>query len=204
MTSFTIINKNLPKNKWNDIIKRQKGAKMIFKSSNKIINKNKKWILSIRKENDFKFIQDADDVIINDDYNAVYIPQMRPINVTILKMKEDEETSSEFSSYDVFRNIIVKTSTLDYRFRKSGLDFLNNNDRFKKNIFGRGFNGKIANSRRLRTVENREKNKYDIMRTSYGNEKMNLERKSIREKRRKIKNIEFIREEPGVHNFLKI
>ena len=42
------------------------------------------------------------------------------------------------------------------------------------------------------------------MRTSYGNEKMNLERKSIREKRRKIKNIEFIREEPGVHNFLKI
>ena len=132
MTSFTIINKNLPKNKWNDIIKRQKGAKMIFKSSNKIINKNKKWILSIRKENDFKFIQDADDVIINDDYNAVYIPQMRPINVTILKMKEDEETSSEFSSYDVFRNIIVKTSTLDYRFRKSGLDFLNNNDRFKK------------------------------------------------------------------------
>ena len=211
MPPLTIINKSLPKNKWNDIIKREKCAKMVFKSCNKIGNKNKKWILSIMKENDFNFIQETDEVIINDDYNAVYMPQMRPINVTILKMRDNEETSSESSSYDVFHNIIVKKNTLDIKMKndgninfKSRFGFLNNKDEFKKNIFGGQFNNKFENRRRLRTLENKEKNKYDIMRTSYGNERMNLESKSIREKRRKIKNIEFIREEPGVHNFLKI
>ena len=211
MPPLTIINKSLPKNKWNDIIKREKCAKMVFKSCNKIGNKYKKWILSIMKENDFNFIQEADEVIINDDYNAVYMPQMRPINVTILKMRDNEETSSESSLYDVFHNIIVKKNTLDIKMKndgninfKSRFGFLNNKDEFKKNIFGGQFNNKFENRRRLRTLENKEKNKYDIMRTSYGNERMNLESKSIREKRRKIKNIEFIREEPGVHNFLKI
>ena len=211
MPPLTIINKSLPKNKWNDIIKREKCAKMVFKSCNKIGNKNKKWILSIMKENDFNFIQETDEVIINDDYNAVYMPQMRPINVTILKMRDNEETSSESSLYDVFHNIIVKKNTLDIKMKndgninfKSRFGFLNNKDEFKKNIFGGQFNNKFENRRRLRTLENKEKNKYDIMRTSYGNERMNLESKSIREKRRKIKNIEFIREEPGVHNFLKI
>ena len=211
MPPLTIINKSLPKNKWNDIIKREKCAKMVFKSCNKIEKKNKKWILSIMKENDFNFIQETDEVIINDDYNAVYMPQMRPINVTILKMRDNEETSSESSLYDVFHNIIVKKNTLDIKMKndgninfKSRFGFLNNKDEFKKNIFGGQFNNKFENRRRLRTLENKEKNKYDIMRTSYGNERMNLESKSIREKRRKIKNIEFIREEPGVHNFLKI
>ena len=211
MPPLTIINKSLPKNKWNDIIKREKCAKMVFKSCNKIGNKNKKWILSIMKENDFNFIQETDEVIINDDYNAVYMPQMRPINVTILKMRDNEETSSESSLYDVFHNIIVKKNTLDIKMKndgninfKSRFGFLNNKDEFKKNIFGGQFNNKFENRRRVRTLENKEKNKYDIMRTSYGNERMNLESKSIREKRRKIKNIEFIREEPGVHNFLKI
>ena len=189
MPPLTIINKSLPKNKWNDIIKREKCAKMVFKSCNKIGNKNKKWILSIMKENDFNFIQEADEVIINDDYNAVYMPQMRPINVTILKMRDNEETSSESSLYDVFHNIIVKKNTLDIKMKndgninfKSRFGFLNNKDEFKKNIFGGQFNNKFENRRRLRTLENKEKNKYDIMRTSYGNERMNLESKSIREK----------------------
>ena len=54
------------------------------------------------------FEQKADDVIINDDYNNVKGPEMRPIHATIIKINE-EETSS-VTSYDVFQNVIFKNT----------------------------------------------------------------------------------------------
>ena len=87
------------KNKWNDKISKNKGVKLSFAPT-------KKWPLKICKEIDIMYEQDTDDVIINDDYNNVKGMEMRPITATILKVTEEDDTSS-VSSYDVFQNIIL-------------------------------------------------------------------------------------------------
>ena len=87
------------KNKWNDKISKNKGVKLTFSPT-------KKWPLKICKEIDIMYEQDTDDVIINDDYNNVKGMEMRPITATILKVSEEDDTSS-VSSYDVFQNIIL-------------------------------------------------------------------------------------------------
>ena len=92
-------------NKWNDTIRRQKGIKLVF-------GPTKKWNLKVNKEIDLLYEQESDDVIINDDYNNVKGPEMRPITATIIKVKEEEDTSS-VSSYDVFQNIIVKRTNYE-------------------------------------------------------------------------------------------
>jgi len=93
------------KNKWDNKIRKQKGIKLGFPST-------KKWYLKICKENDILYEQEADDVIINDDYNNVKGPEMRPITATIIKVNEEEETSS-VSSYDVFENLIIKKANYE-------------------------------------------------------------------------------------------
>ena len=93
-------------NRWNEIVRTQKGAKLVFEAK-KIKSKKSKWYLSVCKEINMFYEREADEVIINDDYNDIKGTQMRPIIVTVLKVNEDEETSS-VTSYDVFENIIVK------------------------------------------------------------------------------------------------
>ena len=88
------------KNKWNDKINKQRGVKLEFYPK-------KKWPLKICKEIDIEYEQEFDDVIINDDYNNVKGPEMRPVTATIIKVNEEDDTSS-VSSYDVFQNIIIK------------------------------------------------------------------------------------------------
>ena len=93
------------RNNWKEKLRRQKGFKLIFTSS-------KKWNLKINKEIDLIYKQESDDVIINDDYNNVKGPEMRPVTATIIKVKEKEDSSS-VSSYDVFQNIIIKRTNYD-------------------------------------------------------------------------------------------
>ena len=95
-------------NKWNDKIRRQKGFKQSFYPT------KKSFILKICKEIDILYEQEADDVIINDDYNNVKGPEMRPITATIIKVKEESETSS-VASYDVFQNLVNRRSNFEYR-----------------------------------------------------------------------------------------
>ena len=66
-------------NKWNDKIRRQKNVKLGFGPS------KKSFVLNICKEIDIIYEQEADYVIINDDYNNVKGPEMRPITATIIK-----------------------------------------------------------------------------------------------------------------------
>ena len=113
------------KNDWNDKLRRQKGFKFGFIPS-------KKWNLKINKEIDLFYEQESDDVIINDDYNNVKGPEMRPVTATIIKVKEEEETSS-VSSYDVFQNVIVKRTNYEY-----GLGGLGGNGSFFKKQGGFG------------------------------------------------------------------
>ena len=104
--TLTVRGEGLDKNKWNDKIRRQKGVKLVF-------GPTKKWNLKVNKEIDLIYEQESDDVIINDDYNNVKGPEMRPITATIIKVKEEEDTSS-VSSYDVFQNVIVKRTNYEF------------------------------------------------------------------------------------------
>ena len=178
---ITVLAEDTGKNKWNEMVRKQKGIKLVFESC-----KTKKWDLSICKEINLFFEKEADEeVIINDDYNDIKGPQMRPIIVTVLKVNEDEETSS-VTSYDVFQNLIVKKSNVDIQLGSesklaTGVNALKNRIEFsqKKRInnafienkinkisgtFGNGeFNtfGKKDAFIRLRVAENEQKNQYD-------------------------------------------
>ena len=185
---ITVIAENDGKNRWNEMVRKQKGTKLVFESC----KKEKKWDLSICKEINLFFEQEADEVIINDDYNDIKGPQMRPIIVTVLKVNEDEETSS-VTSYDVFQNLIVKKSNVNIQYgveSNTGVNALKNRIEFsqKKRInnafienkinnigsgykinkisgtFGKGeFNvfGKKDGFNKLRVAENEQKNQYD-------------------------------------------
>ena len=160
--ALTTIGEATGKNKWAEKIRKQKGVKLGYGPS-------KKWDIKICKEIDMLFEQEADDVIINDDYNNVKGPEMRPIHATIIKVNEEEETSS-VTSYDVFQNVIVKNSNIEYGFgvskslggkgsleigfangasrtlkNKNYLDFaINSIGGLEKNKFGSGFGGGLG------------------------------------------------------------
>ena len=137
---LTVLGDVNKKNKWNNKIRKQKGIKLGFSST-------KKWYLKICKENDILYEQESDDVIINDDYNNVKGPEMRPITATIIKVNEEEETSS-VSSYDVFQNLIIKKSNYEFDYgsttsllrNKNGLQFTLSNGSLGGN-FGVGLRG---------------------------------------------------------------
>ena len=149
-------------NRWNEIVRTQKGAKLVFKAK-KIKYKKSKWYLSVCKEINMFYEREADEVIINDDYNDIKGTQMRPIIVTVLKVNEDEETSS-VTSYDVFENIIVKKSNIDINYNSGnkfgiGVNALKNRIDFSKKKFGHF--GKREFFGKLQMAENEQKNKYD-------------------------------------------
>ena len=149
-------------NRWNEIVRTQKGAKLVFKAK-KIKYKKSKWYLSVCKEINMFYEREADEVIINDDYNDIKGTQMRPIIVTVLKVNEDEETSS-VTSYDVFENIIVKKSNIDINYNSGnkfgiGVNALKNRIDFSKKKFGHF--GKRELFGKLKMAENEQKNKYD-------------------------------------------
>ena len=149
-------------NRWNEIVRTQKGAKLVFKVK-KIKYKKSKWYLSVCKEINMFYEREADEVIINDDYNDIKGTQMRPIIVTVLKVNEDEETSS-VTSYDVFENIIVKKSNIDINYNSGnkfgiGVNALKNRIDFSKKKFGHF--GKRELFGKLKMAENEQKNKYD-------------------------------------------
>ena len=112
--SITVLGKASNKNKWNEKSRQHKGPKVVYGPS------KKKFTLKIIKEIDIAYEQETDDVIINDDYNNVKGPEMRPITATIIKVKEEDDTSS-VSSYDVFQNLIIKKSTYEYGYSGSNL-----------------------------------------------------------------------------------
>ena len=149
-------------NRWNEIVRTQKGAKLVFEAK-KIKYKKSKWYLSVCKEINMFYETEADEVIINDDYNDIKGTQMRPIIVTVLKVNEDEETSS-VTSYDVFQNIIVNKSNIDINYNSGnefgiGVNALKNRIDFSKKKFGHF--GKRELFGKLKMAENEQKNKYD-------------------------------------------
>ena len=111
--TITVIGVSSNKNKWNETIRKQKGVKLGF-------GPTKKWDLKVNKEIDLEYEQESDDVIINDDYNNVKGPEMRPVTATIIKVKEEEDTSS-VSSYDVFQNVIIKRTGYEFGLGGSAL-----------------------------------------------------------------------------------
>ena len=85
---------------------------------------------------------------------------MRPIQATIIKVNEDDETSS-VSSYDIFQNLIVRSTKYE----------LNFDDKFLKNKeldFSNGANPKFKNKNKndndnkdKKPDENAQKNQND-------------------------------------------
>ena len=150
---ITIPADNINNNNWNEKVRKQKGVKLAFPSK-------KNWYLDITKEVNLVFEQDTDDVIVNDDYNNVQGPQMRPIQATIIKVNEDDETSS-VSSYDIFQNLIVRSTKYEFNF----------DDKFLKNKeldFSNGANPKFKNKNKndndnkdKKPDENAQKNQND-------------------------------------------
>ena len=85
----------------------------------KYYNNKAKWSLIICKEINIIYEQESDDVLINDDYNNIKGINMRPINATIMRIKDEDDTSS-VSSYDIFQNIILKEKELKFDFNSAG------------------------------------------------------------------------------------
>ena len=150
---ITIPADNINNNNWNEKVRKQKGVKLAFPS-------NKNWFLDISKEVNLVFEQDSDDVIVNDDYNNVQNPQMRPIQATIIKVNEDDETSS-VSSYDIFQNLIVKNTKYELNFDDK---FLKNREFDLSNGANPIFKNKNKNNndnKGKKAAENVEKNQND-------------------------------------------
>ena len=170
---ITIPADNINRSNWNEKVRKQKGVKLAFPSK-------KNWFLDITKEVNLVFEQDSDDVIVNDDYNNVQCPQMRPITATIIKVNEDDETSS-VSSYDIFQNLIVRSTKYEFNFEDKFLknrefDFSNGANPLKnRNKNDNDNKGKKPNENAQKNQNDQSSNqnnnpdkkkKYEIMRES--------------------------------------
>ena len=111
LNPITIIEDNQDKNKWKGDVRKQNGVKLLYPKQ----IKTKKFILSICKEINLFFEHEIDEVIVNDDYNNIQGPQMRPVVVTVIKVNEEDETSS-VTSYDVFQNLIMKKTNINFEY----------------------------------------------------------------------------------------
>lgn len=125
---------------------------------------------------------------------------MRPIIVTVLKANEADDTSS-ISSYDVFQNLVIKKGTLNFELGKNRNIEIN----IKKNIQSEyEMDGKIKKfNGKLRMEENRQKNQYDKTVRNIVHQTKNLMGNMLGISR-KEKKIEFVKEETGDNNYLKV
>ena len=171
---FTIPADNIYNNNWNEKVRKQKGVKLAFPSK-------KNWFLDITKEVNLVFEQDSDEVIINDDYNNVQGPLMRPVTATIIRVNEDDETSS-VSSYDIFQNLIVRSTKYEFNYesekflKNKGFEFDLSNGAtqiFKNRIkFETDIRDKISENTQKNKNDNNQRNnpdkkrKYELMRDS--------------------------------------
>lgn len=197
LNPITLIEENTLKNKWQNKIREQLGIRLTYKKKDKRL----KWTLSIcSKVIDLFFEHSIDDVVINDDYNNVQGPQMRPIIVTVLKANEADDTSS-ISSYDVFQNLVIKKGTLNFELGKNRNIEIN----IKKNIQSEyEMDGKIKKfNGKLRMEENRQKNQNDKTVRNLVHQTKNLMGNMLGISR-KEKKIEFVKEETGDNNYLKV
>lgn len=197
LNPITLIEENTLKNKWQNKIREQLGTRLTYKKKDKRL----KWTLSMcSKVIDLFFEHSIDDVVINDDYNNVQGPQMRPIIVTVLKANEADDTSS-ISSYDVFQNLVIKKGTLNFELGKNRNIEIN----IKKNIQSEyEMDGKIKKfNGKLRMEENRQKNQYDKTVRNLVHQTKNLMGNMLGISR-KEKKIEFVKEETGDNNYLKV
>ena len=216
---LTIIEEGKGKNKWKETVRKQNGIKLVFGK------KVKKFDLTIKKEINLFFEREIDDVIVNDDYNNIAGPQTRPIIVTVIKVKEEDETSS-VTSYDVFKDLIIQKSHLNIEFGSSSANAQRNIMEFNRNIksggsyeinlmnrsnkisgtFGNGefsYFGKKEGGVKLRMEENRQKSQYDKTVKNLVFQTKNIMGNMLGSKG-KQKNIEFLREDPDVKNYLKV
>ena len=197
LNPITLIEENTLKNKWQNKIRKQLGTRLTYKKKDKRL----KWTLSIcSKVIDLFYEHSIDDVVINDDYNNVQGPKMRPIIVTVLKANEADDTSS-ISSYDVFQNLVIKKGTLNFELGKNRNIEIN----IKKNIQSEyEMDGKIKKfNGKLRMEENRQKNQYDKTVRNLVHQTKNLMGNMLGISR-KEKKIEFVKEETGDNNYLKV
>ena len=197
LNPITLIEENTLKNKWQNKIREQLGIRLTYKKKDKRL----KWTLSIcSKVIDLFYEHSIDDVVINDDYNNVQGPKMRPIIVTVLKANEADDTSS-ISSYDVFQNLVIKKGTLNFELGKNRNIEIN----IKKNIQSEyEMDGKIKKfNGKLRMEENRQKNQYDKTVRNIVHQTKNLMGNMLGISR-KEKKIEFVKEETGDNNYLKV
>ena len=210
LNPITIIEDNQDKNKWKGDVRKQNGVKLLYPKQ----IKTKKFILSICKEINLFFEHEIDEVIVNDDYNNIQGPQMRPVVVTVIKVNEEDETSS-VTSYDVFQNLIVKKTNINFEYE--GQNEFKNSYEFGKNIsssgnyeivignkinkIGGGYSSgqfskfeKKEGGAKLRMEENKQKTQYDRTVRNLVRQTKNIMGNIIGVQGKK-KNIEYIREE---------
>ena len=219
MNPIEITQEKIEKNKWKEIVRKQNGVKLLYKKQ-----KTPKWFLSISKEINLFFEHEIDDVIVNDDYNNIQGSQMRQVLVTILKVNEEEDETSSVTSYDVFQNVAIKKTNLNYEYGTQSL--LKDKIEINKNIktgsnyefnigsrinkisgtFGDGeFSkfGKNEGSIKLRMEENNKKSQYDKTVNNLVKQTKNLMGNTFEIKGRQIK-IEYVRDSPEEENYLKV
>ena len=183
---FTVLAENTEKNKWNEKIRKQKGIKLGFGAY------KKKWDLEICKEIDIIYEQESDDdVIINDDYNNIQGPLMRPITATIIKINDEDDTSS-MSSYDVFQKLIIKTTNYEFNLNEKNE---NGNPTFKEER-----RPSIPKPRKSNNIENEQKNKNDKSNLP-PLPKVKIDPNNIMKKKKKL---ELIRDDEPKQNYLRV
>ena len=219
LNPINIIEDNKDKNKWKGDVRKQSGVKLLYQKQ----AKTKKFILSICKEINLFFEHEIDEVIVNDDYNNIQGPQMRPVVVTVIKVNEEDETSS-VTSYDVFQNLVIKKTNINFEYE--GQNQFKNSYEFGKNINSNGnyefvlgnkinkiggdyISGQFSKFEKkeggvkLRMEENKQKTQYDKTVRNLVHQTKNI-MGNILGIQGKKKNIEFVREETDDPNYLKI
>lgn len=208
------------KDKWNTVVKRQANFKLGY------VPKKKKWILIITKRvNNLFFPSEPDDVIVNDDYNNVNGTQRRPVQATIVKISEQDDTSS-VSSYDVFQHLIMKknidlqlmnnciyrSNQYDYQMKKkicNGYKYsyipIEQRMKFECNKCGYGMDER-KNMLKFRKCENEQKNQCDTFVTKFvkNTTTTNIKNNGSELFKCKKEKFEIVKDEPEVKNYLII
>jgi hypothetical protein len=148
---------------------------------------------------------------------------MRPVVVTVIKVNEEDETSS-VTSYDVFQNLVIKKTNINFEYE--GQNQFKNSYEFGKNINSNGnyefvignkinkiggdyISGQFSKFEKkeggvkLRMEENKQKTQYDKTVRNLVHQTKNI-MGNILGIQGKKKNIEFVREETDDPNYLKI
>ena len=146
-------------NNWNNVIKRENDSNLHIEKTEKINNNN----FNIIKGDEVHISNEAEEILVNDDYNIVEENYTRPIRANIRKIQEYSEESKS-SEYDVLKGIekyqgqIIYKDLINESLRIHGQKVIINDISGKYPRRVETFQGLDENYQKLMNDQNQKKN----------------------------------------------